>query len=199
MRDCKLRSLILISIIATISFLIMIFEFALPVFPPFLKLDFSDLPALLIGFSLGPASGIGVVFIRNLLHLTITATMGIGELANFLISGTFVFISAYFYARYKKAVLSLVVGTAGMVIMALITNLFIIIPLYEAILDLTLENTISAARAVNPAIEGINSYLAMVIAPFNLLKATLVSIVFYPIFKRIRLTSTFLNIENFCS
>ncbi|MBF8436346.1 ECF transporter S component [Halanaerobiaceae bacterium Z-7014] len=195
MRDCKLRSLILISIIAAISFLIMIFEFALPVFPPFLKLDFSDLPALLIGFSLGPASGIGVVFIRNLLHLTITATMGVGELANFLISGTFVFISAYFYARYKKAVLSLIVGTAGMVIMALITNLLIIIPLYEAILDLPLENTILAARAVNPAIEGINSYLAMVIAPFNLLKATLVSIVFYPIFKRIRLTSTYKNIK----
>ena len=195
MRDCKLRSLILISIIAAISFLIMIFEFALPVFPPFLKLDFSDLPALLIGFSLGPASGIGVVFIRNLLHLTITATMGIGELANFLISGTFVFISAYFYARYKEAVLSLVVGTAGMVIMALITNLLIIIPLYEAILDLPLENTILAARAVNPAIEGINSYLAMVIAPFNLLKATLVSIVFYPIFKRIKLTSIYKNFK----
>ena len=195
MRDCKLRSLILISIIAAISFLIMIFEFALPVFPPFLKLDFSDLPALLIGFSLGPATGIGVVFIRNLLHLTITATMGIGELANFLISGTFVFISAYFYVRYKKAILSLVVGTAGMVIMALITNLLIIIPLYEAILDLPLENTISAARAVNPAIEGINSYLAMVIAPFNLLKATLVSIVFYPIFKRIKLTSIYKNFK----
>ena len=195
MRNCKLRSLILISIIAAISFLIMIFEFALPVFPPFLKLDFSDIPALLIGFSLGPATGIGVVFIRNLLNLTITATMGIGELANFLISGTFVFISAYFYARYKKAVLSLVVGTAGMVIMALITNLLIIIPLYEAILDLPLENTISAARAVNPAIEGINSYLAMVIAPFNLLKATLVSIVFYPIFKRIKLTSIYKNFK----
>lgn len=195
MRNCKLRSLILISIIAAISFLIMIFEFALPVFPPFLKLDFSDLPALLIGFTLGPATGIGVVFIRNLLHLTITATMGIGELANFIISGTFVFLSAFFYVRYKKAVLSLVVGTAGMVIVALITNLLIIIPLYEAILDLPLENTISAARTVNPAIEGINSYLAMVIAPFNLLKATLVSIVFYPIFKRIKLTSIYKNFK----
>ncbi len=83
MRDCKLRSLILISIIAAISFLIMIFEFALPVFPPFLKLDFSDLPALLIGFSLGPASGIGVVFIRNLLHLTITATIGMASWQTF--------------------------------------------------------------------------------------------------------------------
>lgn len=195
MRNCKLRSLILISIIAAISFLIMIFEFALPVFPPFLKLDFSDLPALLIGFTLGPATGIGVVFIRNLLNLTITATMGIGELANFIISGTFVFLSAFFYVRYKKAVLSLVVGTAGMVIVALITNLLIIIPLYEAILDLPLENTISAARTVNPAIEGINSYLAMVIAPFNLLKATLVSIVFYPIFKRIKLTSIYKNFK----
>ena len=195
MRNCKLRSLILISIIAAISFLIMIFEFALPVFPPFLKLDFSDLPALLIGFTLGPATGIGVVFIRNLLHLTITATMGIGELANFIISGTFVFLSAFFYVRFKKAVFSLVVGAAGMVIVALITNLLIIIPLYEAILDLPLENTISAARTVNPAIEGINSYLAMVIAPFNLLKATLVSIVFYPIFKRIKLTSIYKNFK----
>lgn len=195
MRDCKLRNLILISIIAAISFLIMIFEFALPVFPPFLKLDFSDIPALLIGFSLGPVSGIGVVFIRNLLHLTITATMGIGELANFLISGTFVFISSYIYKRSQRPGLSLISGTISMVTMALITNLLIIIPLYEAILELPLENTIEAARAINPAVDGLNSYLAMVIAPFNLLKAGLVSLIFYPIFKRVRLTSIYKNFQ----
>ncbi len=195
MRDCKLRSLILISIIAAISFLIMIFEFALPVFPPFLKLDFSDIPALLVGFSLGPVSGIGVVLIRNLLHLTITATMGIGELANFLISGTFVFISSYIYKRSQRPGLSLISGTISMVTMALITNLLIIIPLYEAILELPLENTIEAARAINPAVDGLNSYLAMVIAPFNLLKAGLVSLIFYPIFKRVRLTSIYKNFQ----
>lgn len=191
MRDCKLRRLILVFIIAAISFLIMVFELALPVFPPFLKLDFSDLPALLIGFSLGPISGAGVVFISNLLHLTITATMGIGELANFLISGTFVFISAKIYASYKRTVLSLAVGAVGMVIMALIINIFIIIPLYEAILDLSLENIIAAARAINPAVDSLNTYLAMVIVPFNLMKAIIVSLVFYPTFKRIKLTKIY--------
>ncbi len=102
MRDRKLRTAILVAIIAAVSFLIMIFEFALPVFPPFLKLDFSDLPALLIGFGLGPMAGLGVVFMRKLLHLTITATMGIGELANFIISGSFVFISDYIFNKYKN-------------------------------------------------------------------------------------------------
>ncbi len=78
-----------------------------------------------------------------------------------------------------------------MVFIALIINLFIIIPLYEAVLNMPIENTIEAARAVNPAVDSLNSYLAMVFVPFNLTKAIMVALVFYPVFKRVKSTKIY--------
>jgi len=171
---------------SALAFVIMIFEFSLPFFPPFLRLDFSDIPALLVGFGLGPFSGLMVVGMRNLLHLTITATMGVGELANFLISGTFVLLGSLIFYRTGKAVLGLTVGSFVMVLSSLLVNLYVVIPLYEIVLDLPFEETIAAAREINPAVSSLNTYLAYVIVPFNLIKALSVSLLFYPVYSRIQ-------------
>ncbi len=187
----ELNKLVMIAISGALAFIIMLFEFALPIFPPFLRLDFSDIPALLVGFAAGPLTGLAVVAIRNMLHLTITATMGIGELANFLISGSLVFSASFFFKKWDSTRISLILASVIMVISALVVNLLIVIPLYEAILDLPLKETIEAARQVNPWVRGLNSYLALVIGPFNLLKAASVSLLFLPIYKRLESTSIY--------
>lgn len=184
----KLNNLVMIAISGALAFVIMLFEFALPIFPPFLRLDFSDIPALMVGFAAGPFTGLAVVALRNLLHLTITVTMGIGELANFLISGSLVFSSSYFFKKWRAPKISLILASIIMVICALFVNLFIIIPLYELVLDLPLNDTIEAARQVNPWVEGLNTYLALVIGPFNLIKAAVISLLFLPIYKRLKST-----------
>ncbi len=189
--NSRLNKLVMVAISGALAFTIMLFEFALPIFPPFLRLDFSDIPALLVGFAAGPVLGLAVVGLRNLLHLTITATMGIGELANFLISGSLVFSASYFFKKWGKPKISLAAGSGIMVIFAVLANLFIVIPLYELILDLPLSETIEAANQVNPWVEGLHTYLALVIGPFNLLKAAFVSLLFIPVYKRLKRTSIY--------
>ncbi len=191
----RYNTTVTIAVAGALSFVIMIFEFALPVFPPFLRLDFSDIPALLVGFSLGPGPGLMVVAIRNFLHLAISATMGVGELANFIISGSLVLSASYLYLRWQRAVPGLIVGSLVMVFMAVMTNLYLIIPLYERVLNLPLEEILTAAREVNPHVESPATYLIFVIVPFNLLKATAVSLLFLPVYRRIKESKTYKSMQ----
>lgn len=79
-----------VSILSALSFLIMLLEFPLPLLPAFLKIDLSEIPVLLGTFALGPLAGLAIELVKNLLHLTISSTAGIGELANFLVGSAFV-------------------------------------------------------------------------------------------------------------
>src|SRR5690554_3690588 len=82
----NVNSMVKIAFLSVIAYIIMIFEFPLIFFPGFLKIDLSDIPALVAGFALGPVGGIMVELLKNLLHLiTKTDTGGVGELANFLV------------------------------------------------------------------------------------------------------------------
>ena len=47
-----------------------------------LKMDFSDIPAILNGVISGPWWGLMVVVVKNIIHLTRTTTFGIGEIMN---------------------------------------------------------------------------------------------------------------------
>ena len=83
-----------VGILSGISIVLMqILEFPIPFMPPFLKFDFSTLPALIGGFAYGPVTGIAIAFIKAALHLLRTDTGGVGELADFLASGSLVFTS----------------------------------------------------------------------------------------------------------
>lgn len=101
-----------VGILSGISIVLMqILEFPIPFMPPFLKFDFSTLPALIGGFAYGPVTGIAIAFIKAALHLLRTDTGGVGELADFLASGSLVLVSSLIYKRIKTrkgAVLGLV-------------------------------------------------------------------------------------------
>lgn len=48
----------------------------------YLKIDFSDIPAILTGILIGPFWGALCEIVKNIIHLTRTSTFGIGELMN---------------------------------------------------------------------------------------------------------------------
>jgi riboflavin transporter FmnP len=52
----------------------------MPLSPSFAKFDFSDLPALIGAFAYGPLWGVVIELVKNLLHLTVSSTGGIGSL-----------------------------------------------------------------------------------------------------------------------
>ncbi len=111
MKNNKLNRLVKISLLGVVGFLLMFIEFALPIFPSFLKIDISDLPALMGTFALGPGAGIAIEFLKNILHGIFNGkTAFIGEVANFAVGSVLVFTAGDIYSPQKtkkSAVISL--------------------------------------------------------------------------------------------
>lgn len=177
-----------IGILSAIAVILMFFEVPLPMMPSFLKLDASELPAIIGAFVLGPMAGVGIEFIKNLLHAANTQTMGIGEIANFLVGVAFILPAGYLYQKFNScrgAIIALLVGTTSMVISASLLNYFILLPLYQAVLHFPLEQIINLGTVANPKIIDLKSFIAMGIAPFNMIKGIVISIFTLMIYKKI--------------
>jgi len=76
-------------------------EIPLAFFAPWLKLDFSFTPLLLLGFSIGPGMMAIALLITNLVHIIGGTTSGVGELANMLIGLAFLLPPTLLYRRKK--------------------------------------------------------------------------------------------------
>lgn len=190
MRDKRLNKLIKVSLLSAIAFLLIMFiEFPLPIFPSFLKVDISDLPALIGAFALGPVAGVAIELLKNILHLIFkNDSMGVGELANFLVGSILVFTSGIIYKRSKtkkNALISVVFGAIAMTIGAAILNYFLFLPLYETVLHFPIKDVVAVGNAINPNIKSLNTFIVWAIIPFNLIKAVIVGAITLLMYKRI--------------
>lgn len=170
-------------------------KFPLPfLFPAFLDIQFSNLPAILAGLSLGPLGGALVVIIRTLGKLAITGsgTAYVGELADLLIGLATVLTISFIYKfnRTKKGgIIALLVGTIVWIISAVLMNWLFIIPAYiKLMFNGTAAPLISMCQSVLPNMNE-NNFMAMYIfgaaLPFNTLLATIVGIITFFVYKRI--------------
>ena len=182
-------TLVKISILSAIGYILMFIAVPLPMlFPEFLKIDISDLTALLGGIALGPMAGVTISFFKNLLQFItgMSSTGGVGEFANFLIGGSFVFTVSYIYSK-KRDVLGVIIGLIiGMIIMTIvgcIANYFIILPFYSTI-GFSIDAVVAMGSAINPAIHDKLTFIIWVIAPFNILKSGIMSLLTLPMYKR---------------
>lgn len=173
-RSSKLVKLVVLSLLAAVSLVLFFISFPLPLLPPYLKVDFSDVPALLAGLIFSPLAGVLVVLMKNLLYFVASgATDPIGVVANFIAGSLFVFPVAYFYHRYqgvKSIIIGLVVGTVGMAVIMSILNYFIILPAYSLLIGMEMNDTIKWVSVVGGVL------------PFNFIKGVIVSILFIPVF-----------------
>jgi riboflavin transporter FmnP len=185
----NVNRLVKISLLVAMAFVLMLFEVPIPGFPPFLKLDFSDLPALIGGFALGPVAGVLIEGGKVILNLVFQGsyTGGVGEVANFLIGGSFVFVASYVYHKNKtkkNAIIGLVLGTIAMTIVGAVFNYYILIPLYATIMG-GMGNVIGSAAEGNSSIGSIAGIIVLGITPFNIIKGTIVSLITFVSYKRI--------------
>lgn len=184
----KTERLVKISILSAIAYVVMMIEFPIPIFPEFLKIDLSDIPALLGAFSMGPVAGVIIELIKNILHAFMTRSAGIGELANFIVGAALVFTSGIIYRRNKtkkNAIFSLFIGTIVMGIAAGIANYFILIPLYEKVLLFPVSAMVDMASKVTSLVTNLGTLVLFSIVPFTVLKGTIVSIIVFFMYKRI--------------
>ncbi|MGB3368590.1 MAG: ECF transporter S component [Acidaminobacteraceae bacterium] len=175
-----------ITLLGVIAFIIMFLELPIPIFPVFLKIDVSDVPALIAGFALGPVAGVLVGLLKNVLHLLKTSTMGVGELANFLVGAAIVIPSSIIYRKDKSrasAIKGLLVGSIGMALMGAFANYFILIPFYEKAMGFPVAAVVGMGSAINSAIVDLPTFILYAIVPFNLLKGIVVSVVTVMLYK----------------
>lgn len=161
-------------LLAAIALILMYFEF--PVLPAFsfLKIDLSDIPALIGAFAFGPIAGVLIEGLKNILAFLVkgTQTGGVGELANFIVGASFVFTAGIIYKHKKtrnNAIISLLAAIFVMLVAAVLANYFVFIPLYFK----------------GMPTKDLIHYMVFGIVPFNLIKATLISAVTVLIYKRV--------------
>lgn len=185
-KQSSVSKMVKIAMLSVIAFVIMQLELIVPLFPPFLKLDLSDLPALIGAFALGPMAGVGIEALKNLLHLLQTSTGGVGELANFTIGCAMVVPAALIYNHRKdrrSAVLGLLTGTVAMGVIGALANYTVLIPFYSKFMPI--EAIIGMASAVNPAIGSLETLVLFGVFPFNLIKGLILSVLALLLYKRL--------------
>ena len=76
----------------------------IPIVPgvDYMKIDFSDVPAILTGVIFGPVQGILVEIFKNIIHLTRTTTFGIGEIMNIVIGSSMILSMSLSVKAFKK-------------------------------------------------------------------------------------------------
>lgn len=183
----RVNQLVKMAILSVLAYVIMFIEVPIFFFPGFLKIDLSDLPALIGGFALGPAAGVMIELIKNLLHfLTKTTTGGVGEFANFLIGIALIIPACVFYNKYKTkkgAMIGIVIGIIAMSIVGGLANYYMLIPFYAKIMPL--EQIIAWSAAANASIVDVKTLVLYGVIPFNILKGTIVAILTSCLYKKL--------------
>ena len=152
----------------------------------FARMDLSDFPALIGAFAYGPVVGIMIELVKNGLQLLGTSTGGVGELANFLIGGAFVFTAGMIYKKRKTkrmAWLSCISGSIVMGVVAAIINYFILLPMFEMFMPL--DQVIASFGSFIPFIKTKLDIVLFNAFPFNLLKGLVISVFTMMIYKRL--------------
>ena len=177
-----------IGILSAVSAVLMFFPILkFPFMPSFLTLDFSDFPALLASFALGPVSGVLVCLLKNLIHLSASSTGFVGELSNFLLGCFFVIPAGVIYHRkktFKTAIVSGLAGSASMAFFGFFSNLFVIYPLYYAVLAPKFA-ILGMYKAILPSVDSIWKSLLIFNVPFTFFKGLCSVLIVFLVYKKI--------------
>lgn len=182
----KTRKLTVTALLAAVSTVLTLLNFSIPIMPSFIKMDFSDLPALLAAFAFGPLSGIAVCLVKNIFNLFMSSGGLGGALSNFLLGVLFVTPAGWLYQRKKNrsgALIGSLIGAFSMAVIGILTNYYIVYPIYTAFLPM--ETIIKMYQAINPYVTDLWTALIYMNFPFTLVKGLLNVAIAFLIYKRL--------------
>ena len=164
--------------LAAVAVVLQYLEFPIPMLiPPFIKLDFSDLPALIGAFAYGPLVGALIELIKNLIHCLASQSATVGELSNFILGAVFTVTAGLIYKHKKSKKSALIGGLAGALVMGLISvpsNYFVVYHFYYNFMPE--EVVLSMYQEILPGIKSIMQSLLVFNLPFTIVKG-LISVV----------------------
>lgn len=182
----SVRTISATAMLAAASYLLAFAEFPVPLSPSFARMDLSDLPALIGAFAFGPVSGLMIELIKNALQLMTTSTGGVGELANFLMGGSYAVTAGLIYRQHKTRRTALIACGAASVVMGIVAalaNYYILLPLFETFMPL--DQLIASFGEFLPFIHSKLDIVLYNAFPFNLLKGLVIGAVTMVIYKRL--------------
>lgn len=186
-RQHNVRYMTVTAMLSAVAFALMFFEFSIPfLVPSFIQMDLSELPALIGAFAMGSWYGVIICLIKNLIHLLITTTGGVGELSNFILGAAFVLPAGLIYQRKKtkkNAVIGSVLGAAFMALLSVASNYFIVYPVYTAFLPM--DTILAMYQEILPSADTLLKCLVIFNMPFTFVKGMLSVIITLLIYKHI--------------
>lgn len=185
------KKITLIGIFGALAAVLMYIEVPLPFAPPFYKLDISEVPVMISGFMMGPVAGVATEFIKIVIKLIIkpTSTVYIGEFANFIVGCTFIIPASIIYMIKKNkntAVVGMSVGTLVMTVAGCFANAFILLPAYAQFYGgIGVDALVAMGTEVNSAIKDLFTFVVLAVAPVNILKGVVVTVIVTLVYKKI--------------
>ncbi len=185
------RRVSIIGICSAIAVVLHVLDFPLIFLAPeFYKLDFSELPVLLGGFFLGPSAAVAIEGIKILLKLLLkgTSTAFVGDFANFFVGCCFVLPATVWYHLHKNkkgAIVGLVIGTLTMTVIGTAFNAVYLLPKFSQLYGIPMEALIGMGTKIHGSVHGVFSFVALCVAPLNLVKGGLVSLLTMLLYKRV--------------
>lgn len=185
-KKMDIRKLTGTAMLSAIAYALMFPDFSVPFMPSFIKMDLSELPALIGSFAYGPVAGVVICLIKNLIHLTISSTNGVGELSNFLLGASFVLVAGFIY-KWKKtrkgALIGSIAGALVMAVFSVFSNYFLVYPIYYNFMPK--DAILAAYQVIFSGVDNILECLIVFNAPFTFVKGIFSVIITFLIYKRL--------------
>ena len=185
------RRVCIIAICGAIAALLHILDFPLLFLAPeFYKLDFSELPVMLCGFFLGPSAAVFCEVIKILLKLLLkgTSTAFVGDFANFVVGCSLVLPAVIIYHTKKSrnsALIGCLVGTLVLTIIGTAFNAVYLLPKFSQLYGIPLDSIIGMGNTINGGITNLTTFVMLAVAPINLVKGTMISILTVLLYKKV--------------
>lgn len=185
------RRVSIIGICSAIAVVLHVLDFPLVFLAPeFYKLDFSEVPVLLGGFFLGPSVAVAIEGVKILLKLLVkgTSTAFVGDFANFFVGCCFALPATIWYHTHKNktgAVVGLILGTLVMTVLGTAFNAVYLLPKFAVLYGIPMDVLIGMGTAVHKRVSGVFSFVALCVAPLNLVKGSVVSLLTLLLYKRV--------------
>ena len=186
--------------LSTILYTVPGLKFSVPFLPSFLEFHFDEIPILIASFAYGPLTGVAIIFIKTLIKLPMTSTLGVGECADFLYSLVFILPAALIYKKHRKfsgTIIGLSVGTITQLLVSMFFTVYVMVPFYMYVMGFSREALLSMCSMANPAITNLEMELGLYgILPFNAIKDAIVIFVTLIVYKSLRRFIENLDIAN---
>ena len=187
----RARYVSIVGICAAIATVLHMLDFPLLFLAPdFYKVDLSELPVLLCGFYLGPTATVACEGIKIVLKLLFksTSTAFVGDFANFAVGCSLVLPATIIYHAHKSrhsAIIGLVVGCLCMTVFGSAFNAIYLLPKFAQLYDIPLDAIIGMGADINGSIHNVTTFVMICVAPLNLVKSTVVSVLTMLLYKRV--------------